>query len=207
MKIKTVFWDFDGVILDSMPIRDQGFIKLFSGYGEEALNKAMHFHNENAGLSRFVKIKHFYENILETCITEEKVQELAKGFSQLMRSELINPKYIIAETLGFIQANYQSYNFHIVSGSEQSELRFICEQHQLTHYFKTIEGSPTHKNDLVKNLMQQNNYQQEECILIGDSNTDLQAAKANNIRFYGYNNSRFKSDENYISTFVSFVLK
>ena len=27
--IKTIFWDFDGVILDSMPIRDFGFAKTF----------------------------------------------------------------------------------------------------------------------------------------------------------------------------------
>jgi beta-phosphoglucomutase-like phosphatase (HAD superfamily) len=26
---KTIFWDFDGVILDSMPIRDYGFSKIF----------------------------------------------------------------------------------------------------------------------------------------------------------------------------------
>ena len=27
--IKTIFWDFDGVILDSMPIRDYGFRKIW----------------------------------------------------------------------------------------------------------------------------------------------------------------------------------
>ena len=30
--IKTIFWDFDGVILDSMPIRDYGFAKIFEDF-------------------------------------------------------------------------------------------------------------------------------------------------------------------------------
>ena len=32
MQIKTIFWDFDGVILDSMPIRDYGFAKIFEEF-------------------------------------------------------------------------------------------------------------------------------------------------------------------------------
>ncbi|MGH2278576.1 hypothetical protein ACRCD7_05475 [Aliarcobacter sp. ERUVET-7] len=37
--IKTIFWDFDGVILDSMPIRDFGFAKIFEEFDKELVYK------------------------------------------------------------------------------------------------------------------------------------------------------------------------
>ena len=38
MQIKTIFWDFDGVILDSMPIRDYGFAKIFKEFDKELVD-------------------------------------------------------------------------------------------------------------------------------------------------------------------------
>ena len=36
--IKTIFWDFDGVILDSMPIRDYGFREIFKEFDKELVD-------------------------------------------------------------------------------------------------------------------------------------------------------------------------
>ena len=41
-KIKTFFWDFDGVILDSMPIRDYGFAKIFEEFDKELLHNKIY---------------------------------------------------------------------------------------------------------------------------------------------------------------------
>ena len=40
--------------------------------------------------------------------------------------------------------------------------------------------------------------------MIGDSINDYEAAKSNNIKFYGYNNDDLKSLDSYIKTFTSF---
>ncbi|MCT7599787.1 hypothetical protein [Aliarcobacter butzleri] len=40
--IKTIFWDFDGVILHSMPIRDYGFREIFKEFDKELLHNKIY---------------------------------------------------------------------------------------------------------------------------------------------------------------------
>ncbi|WP_152056204.1 HAD family hydrolase, partial [Aliarcobacter butzleri] len=157
-QIKTIFWDFDGVILDSMPIRDFGFAKIFEEFDKELVDKLLEYHTLNGGLSRYVKIRYFYNILLKEDVSDEKVQELADKFSIIMKTELTNKKYLIKETVEFIKENYKKYNFHIVSGSDEKELNYLCKELDLTQYFKTIEGSPTPKNGLVKKILEKYKY-------------------------------------------------
>ena len=206
--IKTIFWDFDGVILDSMPIRDYGFSKIFEDFDKSLVDKLLEYHTKNGGLSRYVKIRYFYNTLLGVEVSDERVQELADKFSTIMRAELTNKKYLIGETVEFIEKNYKNYNFHIVSGSDEKELNYLCEKLGLTNYFKTIEGSPTAKNDLVKNILEKYKYNSNECILIGDSINDYEAANTNDMKFYGYNNEKLKDISiQYINNFANFILE
>lgn len=109
-----------------------------------------------------------------------------------MKEELIKSKYLILDSVNFIRKNYKKYNFHIVSGSENNELNFLCKKLQISRYFHSIHGSPTPKIELVKNLLFQENYKKHETILIGDSINDFEAAKLNQIDFYRYKNLRLK---------------
>lgn len=197
--IKNILFDFDGVILDSMPVRDFGFREIFKEFDKELVEKLIGYNNLNGGLSRYVKIRYFYEELLETTISEEKVKELAQKFSEIMRKELPNKKYMIEETVKFIEDNHEKYNLHIVSGSDGDELRFLCKELELGKFFLSIDGSPTPKNQLVANVLQKNNYLENETILIGDSINDYEAARVNNIDFYGFNN---KELINYSKTYI-----
>ena len=206
-KLSTVFWDFDGVILDSMSVKDFGFKKIFEKFGKKSVDRFLEYHTLNGGLSRYVKIRYFYNTILDIDISDEKIQELANKFSSIIKMELINKKYIIDETLEFIEKNYKKYNFHIVSGSDEKELNYLCKKLELTKYFKTIEGSPTIKSELVKNILEKYNYSSNKCILIGDSINDYEAATTNGIKFYGYNNKKLENSGNYIVSFCAFEIR
>jgi len=186
--IKNILFDFDGVILDSMPVRGYGFKKIFEEYSSELIEQLLVYHNKNGGLSRYVKIRYFYEKVLNENISDDEVNIIAAKFSTIMRVELIKKKYLISETINFIKNNYKNYNLHIVSGSDEKELRFLCKELSIDSYFLSIYGSPIHKNDLVKNVLDLNNYKKNETIFIGDSVNDYDASKVNGINFYGYNN-------------------
>ncbi|MEX0312830.1 MAG: HAD family hydrolase [Allomuricauda sp.] len=186
--IKTILWDFDGVILDSMRIRDLGFRRIFKDFDSSQVDDLIGFHRDNGGLSRYVKIRYFYENILNQTISEEKVDQYANDFSALMREKLIEKQNLIEDSVNFIKDNYDGYNFHIVSGSDQNELRFLCGELGIAQFFNSIHGSPTPKKELVKLVMDRNGYKKKETCLIGDSKNDYEAAKANEIHFVAYNN-------------------
>ena len=87
--IKTIFWDFDGVILDSMAVRDWGFREIFKDFSADEVEDLIVYHRANGGLSRYVKIRYFYEKILNKKITEEEVLKYAESFSILMKQELL----------------------------------------------------------------------------------------------------------------------
>ena len=194
--MKTILWDFDGVILDSMKIRDWGFEEIFKIFDKDKVSQLLVYHRKNGGLSRYVKIRYFYEVILEKNITEKELQKYANQFSLLMKNKLVNPKNLIQDSLNFIKENHKKYNFHIVSGSDQNELRFLCKELKINHFFISIHGSPEPKNDLVKKLLKDLNYNKSETLLIGDSINDYHASKANNIFFLAYNNQKLDKYNN-----------
>lgn len=197
IKFKTILFDFDGVIIDSMPIRDLGFKSIFSEFDEELVKQLLDFHNENGGLSRYVKIRYFYEVILQRKITDKQVNELAQKFASIMKNELTNKKLLIEDTLNFIMENYRKFTFHIVSGSDHEELNFLCDKLDLKNYFVDIKGSPTPKGELVRSILKDYKLNHDEVLLIGDSINDYEAASKNNISFYGYNNLNLKPVSNY----------
>jgi len=186
--IKNILWDFDGVILDSMKVRDWGFKEIFKNFKKEDIEKLIHYHNLNGGLSRYVKIRYFYEEILGKNITEYEILKYANDFSVLMRKALINPENLIQDSVNFIKENHKNYSFHIVSGSDEDELRFLCGELKIEDYFISIHGSPTPKNELVKDLLKSYNYELDNTCLIGDSFNDYEAAMSNGIGFEAYNN-------------------
>ncbi|MGL5057035.1 MAG: HAD family hydrolase [Fusobacteriaceae bacterium] len=191
--IKNIFFDFDGVILDSMSVRDFGFRKIFQKFDKNNnIEEFLKYHTLNGGLSRFHKIKYFFKTYLNEDISENNILGLADEFSEIMRSELVNKKYLIKETVQFIEKNYEKYNFYIVSGSEQNELRFLCKELGLERYFKIILGSPIHKNSLVENILNEEKLNSEESILIGDSINDYEAAQVNDMNFFGFNNENLR---------------
>ena len=87
----------------------------------------------------------------------------------------------------FIRKNFKAYNMHIASGSDENELQFLCKKLRIDNYFKSINGSPMPKDEIVKNIIQQNSYDKKNCLLIGDSVNDKNAADKNQIKFLGYN--------------------
>ena len=186
--IKNILFDFDGVIIDSDPIREAGFRLIFQDFDKYLVDKLIDYHNQNGGLSRYVKIDFFFNNILKKPIQKDQSFSYAKSFSDIMKKELVKREYLIIDSLFFIKRNYKKYNLHIVSGSDEEELQYLCNELGIATYFHSIHGSPTAKSMLVKKILLDNNYDINKTILIGDSINDLDASIDNGIKFYGYNN-------------------
>ena len=191
--IKIIFWDFDGVILNSNKVRDKGFEMVLSGFPKDEVDKLLRFHRKNGGLSRYVKFRYFFEEIKGKEISEEEINDWASKFSDIMLSSLKDKTLLIPETNNFIKENYQNYQMHIVSGSDQTELRELCKSLEIEHFFKSIHGSPTPKNDLVKIIIEKHNYEPASGILIGDSINDYEAAKVNDLHFQAFGNQELES--------------
>ena len=192
--IKEIIWDFDGVILLSDDVRIYGFRKIFEEHSSENIEKIIEFHENNGGLSRYVKIKYFYEEILNKTITVDEVNRLAEKFSLIMKSALIDKQLLNSEWLELMKSIDQKYIHSIASGSDEKELNYLCNELGIAQYFKVIKGSPIAKKDLVKNILKRSRYNKTNFILIGDAINDKEAAESNDIKFIGYRNNYLKNN-------------
>lgn len=199
--LEAVFWDFDGVLIDSNAVRDLGFELVLTDYPKEEVERLMQFHRANGGLSRYVKFRYFFEVIRGEIVTEEEVNMLAGKFSQIMFQHLSNHNLLIQETLGFIKNNYVNLPMFVVSGSDQTELRALCTYFDIAKYFRGIFGSPTPKVKNVSDILSENTLKPNACLLIGDSINDYEAAIANQMHFMAYNNAALDSKTNFSISF------
>jgi HAD superfamily hydrolase (TIGR01549 family) len=204
--IKNIIFDFDGVILDSVPVKTEAFRRLFDAFDNKLVEQLIEYHLENGGKSRYLKIEYFFVEILNKSISQEEILKYANKYSEITKEELSNSKYLIQEVLNFIKNNHKKYNMHVASGADEEDLLYICEQLNINQYFLSIYGSPAVKNQIVSNLLLENQYDTNETILIGDSKNDYDAAYENGINFYGYNNKNISNiiNTNYIESFTAF---
>lgn len=190
---EAVLWDFDGVILDSMSIRDDAFRNTLNEYPQESVESLVQWHQKNGGLSRYVKFRQFQTDILNIPLDEDLVQSWAQIFSEYCMIHLGDSCRLISTTLSMIKSLSGNVPMHIVSGSDGDELRKLCNALDLTHHFITIQGSPTPKTELIKDVLNSFAYDGTKCVLVGDSVNDYKAATENQVSFIGFNNESLMS--------------
>lgn len=189
---QALLWDFDGVILDSMSVRDDAFRDVLNEYEDVQVQDLLAWHRRNGGLSRYVKFRYFLTDILGLPCDEEVVQEWALGFSEYCKERLVDQSKLIAPTIALLESLNGRVPMHIVSGSDGRELRELCLALGVAKYFVSIEGSPTPKLDLVSGVVQRYGYDANLLWLIGDASNDKDAAEANGVRFIGFRNKLLK---------------
>ncbi len=191
----TLFFDFDGVIMDSMPVRTDGFRKVLVDYPEHLVDRLVQYHLENGGLSRYHKFRYFFEELLGEDLSDDDLQNLCGRFSVIMKESLINPDLLIRETVDFIEQHHEEFPMYVVSGSDEKELNYLCKAMGIDRFFREIKGSPVPKKENLKNLIDQ--YKPERSIMIGDSINDFEAAQFVSIPFYGYNSDELMNKGKY----------
>ena len=202
-KYSTIFWDFDGVILNSNEVRTEGFKYIFDSYSKKHIDMLINYHTINGGLSRYEKIEYFSQKILDKKLNDEEKKQYAQLYGNYCRERLCDKNLLIKNSINFISENYKNFDFHLVSASDEKELIYLCSNLDIKKYFKSISGSPVNKIENIKRLLKSNNYLESKCCLIGDSINDKVAAIENSISFFGFNNKKLIKDCEYIYTFKS----
>ena len=185
MNWEAVFFDFDGVILDSVDIKTKAFAKMFRHYGPEVEQAVVDYHLANGGVSRFKKFEYYYKNILQKPINKDTLQVLGSEFNQLAIEGVLAAPFIhgALETLEHLKK--QDVPAFVVSGTPDEEIKVIAEKRKIAPYFLEVHGSPRKKEEIVKDIARRYGYRLGDCLFIGDAMTDFEAAKVCGTRFLG----------------------
>ena len=178
---KTIFWDFDGVIKDSIEAKTEVFCNIFLSFGVELVDKICKHHLENGGMSRFEKIPLYLKWCKQKNIEAETNKYIEK-FSDKVIDKVLSSMWVPG-VLNYLNNFYKKQNFIIVSGTPQDEMELILEKTQIKKYFLSIFGAPVKKKDAIKDIIDQYDLNLDECLLIGDAKSDLDAATSNKISF------------------------
>ncbi len=180
--LKVILFDFDGVLVESVDIKTTAFAALFQDEGEEDRASILDYHKKHGGISRRNKIIYFYKNILNRALTDEKLKELEQRFSKYVKDKVVQAPFVKGAH-EFLRDNHNKYDFYVVSGTPQQELKEIVERKNLNSYFQGVYGSPCTKAEIIESLLSEKKYSKDEVIFIGDSVDDLEGALKCDVRF------------------------
>ena len=129
-KYSTIFWDFDGVILDSDQVRTEGFKYIFDSYSKKYIDKLINYHTINGGLSRYEKIEYFSQKILDTKLKDQEKKQYAQLYGNYCRERLCDKDLLIKSSNSFIKENHNEsqaeilHNFNLEI--KQNQLKCQC---------------------------------------------------------------------------------
>ena len=63
MNIKNIFFDFDGVIAESVSAKTDAFEEMYLPYGKDIAAKVVEYHKLHGGVSRYEKFKYFHKEL------------------------------------------------------------------------------------------------------------------------------------------------
>ncbi len=183
LPFKVLILDFDGVIIESVGIKDDAFEQLFRGYPEH-LNQIIEYHLAHNATIRFKKFQYITETILQEPYTDEKEQELSAAFSRLVFERIVQCPFVEGAK-AFLDFFLGQIPVYLVSVSPKVELETVLERRQLDIYFKQVYADPWNKTDAIKDILQNESIGAEDAVFIGDTPEDYLAAKATGLFFIG----------------------
>jgi len=179
--IKAIIFDFDGVLIESAQIKTEAFSQLFSHYPSKVC-EIVKYHKINMGVSRYVKFRYFYENILGKELSDSEEIQLGNRFSQIVLDKVLEAPFV-SGTLNFLERYYQNIPLFIASGTPDDELKYILKKRGISKYFKGIYGSPREKSEIIMDILSGYSLNIDDVFFVGDAESDLKAAKETGVCF------------------------
>lgn len=177
----VIFWDFDGVIKDTVGVKSKAYEQLFLPFGQDVSCRVKRHHEINGGVSRFDKIPLYLSWAGETT-TQEQVEKFCSKFSQSVLQAVVDATWVPG-VREYLLKNFSWKYFVLVTATPQNEIERILVKLGISHCFREVYGAPTDKAYAIKVVLSCLEWSPVKALMIGDTENDLNAALANSIPF------------------------
>jgi Predicted phosphatases len=182
---QAVFFDFDGVIVDTIQVKARAYATLFASYGDAVQEAVVRYHLDNGGMPRHAKINHCFAAFAGQSLTEAELEAAEQRFSSLVVDEVVAAP-LAAGVCGTLERLKRTgIPAFIVSGTPGNEMRLIVDRKELTSFFAEVHGSPQAKPIIIADILARCGFSPRHCLFIGDAMVDYKAANANGLHFLG----------------------
>ena len=181
-EIQAFFFDFDGVLADSVEVKTRAFAVLFEPYGAEIVAKVVDHHRRHGGMTRVEKFCYYYREFLKDTLTDKMLSDLCFQFSQLVVDEVVKSPEIKGAR-AFLTEWHDRLPCFVISATPDDEIRKIVRRRGLEGFFKEVLGSSASKSENLKILLNKYALEPARCIFFGDAESDYRAAKNCGVEF------------------------
>lgn len=182
--MKAVAFDFDGVIVESVDVKNRAFGELFRDEYPDKVQEVSDFQLANVGLSRLEKFPRIYDEILGVAFPDGELGRLDERFSRIVYDAVVSCPFV-AGALDLLERLHAGHRLFVVSATPEWELRRIVESRGLAPYFTAVYGAPAKKVDLLRGILTDEELAPTELLFVGDALNDLHAARARGVPFVG----------------------
>ncbi|MBF0597421.1 HAD family hydrolase [Faecalibacter rhinopitheci] len=205
-KIKAIFFDFDGVIVDSLQLWNLMFEEVGKTY---KLNATCLLENDGLNFTTNEAIQLMLENQqrFTTDLYEEIIDWTELFYVEHFHHYIKLNDYVI-EMLGNLKSNH--IQILLVSNSSRKQINHAFKVLKLHPYFDhtitaddVLKGKPDAEPYLKALLLSQK--QKEEIIVIEDSLTGIDAAKNAGLTYKIYKHPDYIQHPNYLSDFREII--
>ncbi|WP_157739079.1 HAD family hydrolase [Labrenzia sp. VG12] len=173
-----VIFDCDGVIFDSNRMKNDIFSQTLSDYSSDQVERFLEYHKSNGGISRYVKFRYFFSDIIGSPIDDDLVNQLIGDYSELCYKAYQAAPFTkgALETIEKLSAKHDLF---VASGSDEQELNRVFKDRGIATAFKKILGSPRPKAECLKLIV---GDRPQNFVFVGDSTKDFEAAAEVGVR-------------------------
>lgn len=180
----AIFFDFDGVLVESNAIKVDAFERLYAGYGPSILARVMDYIEDKEGISRVEKILYAHKAFLGIELNDDDLAVLAKRYSRMVEDAVVACPWVDGAR-EFLEAHRSQLPMFVVTGTPEDEIGRIVERRNMAHYFTEVRGSPLRKPAIVRELLDRYDLAASRSVFIGDAPFDYETADETGLRFIG----------------------
>ena len=175
--IKTVVFDFDGVIVDSNHEKANAFYRLFENNSHVPRAVIEDVVRRNVG-TRFDILRDIF--VLSGAASENidgLVQEHATRFDALVTARIAERGLVSGarDTLADLSSRFCLY---MNSATPEDALHTTVENLGIREYFRALHGAPATKEENLRLILGREGVSGTEVVVVGDGDGDLRSARA-----------------------------
>jgi phosphoglycolate phosphatase-like HAD superfamily hydrolase len=183
-RVDAVFFDCDGVLLDSVHVKERQFRAMMMERIPHLVEPALDYYWRNGGTSRLAKFRWIWANLVGTPLSDEETAELGREFAERVFRGVVDCP-MVPGAKDFLDDFAEALPCFVLSGTPDAELKAVIEARSLTNRFCDVCGSPPDKTNIGRRLMEEHRLDRARVCFVGDALTDLEAARNLGIRFIG----------------------
>jgi phosphoglycolate phosphatase-like HAD superfamily hydrolase len=183
-EVDAVLLDFDGTIVDSVPLKFRAFQSIVESLSPEAVAPSMEYFWAHGGVSRYEKFRYVWTEILGRPMDPGRIEALAAEFHRRVY-DLVVACRCVAGAEQFLEDCSERFPLFVVSGTPQGELDAVVRRRGMGRFFQGVHGSPPSKQETAGTILKKHGFRPDRVWFVGDATTDRDAARALGLRFVG----------------------